>query len=93
VQGTKVTDNIVMAGFSLPNHTFGVAKVISDTFNYRLADGVIGLARSHGQDATISGQRTPTPVETLVKQGRIDDIVSFKFPFPGDKNDGQVTFG
>jgi hypothetical protein len=94
VQGTKVSDNIVMAGFSLPNHAFGAVKLMANEFADKLADGIIGLGRSHSQHKTLSHQRTPTPVEALVKQGLIHDVVSFKIPRPGDKNnDGQVTFG
>ena len=83
---------MVLAGFSLNTHTFGVTSAETDNFAADNVpfDGILGLARS-----TASAQRVLTPVESLAKQGLIPSaITSYKIPRLADqKNDGQVTFG
>jgi hypothetical protein len=92
VDGNIVTDNLVVAGLQLPNHTFGVAK--QETVDFSSAktrfDGIMGVAQS-----SLSEQRTLTPVESLAKAGLIQEaITSFKLSRLADqKNDGEVTFG
>jgi hypothetical protein len=92
LQGDIITDNIVVAGLKLPNHTFGVATTESETFaaNTTFFDGIMGLAQSN-----LSTQKTLTPPESLLKAGLIiEAIVSYKIPRLADKkNDGEVTFG
>ena len=69
-------------------HTFGVAYGESQEFssNHIKFDGIMGLARS-----SPSGQRVPTPVESLVKQGLISQaITSYKI---SRVSDGEITFG
>ncbi|KAI0249141.1 acid protease [Lactifluus subvellereus] len=92
VRGNIITDNLVVAGLQLPNHTFGVATEETNDFTSPQTnfDGIMGLAQS-----TLSEQRALTPVESLAKGGLIKEaITSFKLSRVADqKNDGQVTFG
>jgi len=92
VEGTQVTDNLVLAGLSLPKHEFGVAQVESREFSDDniVFDGIMGLALS-----TLSNQGVLTPPESLASEGLIKEaIVSYKMSRLADeKNDGQITFG
>lgn len=92
VKGVIVQDDIVVAGLSLPNHTFGVAnqETVDFSSDSTKFDGIMGLAQS-----TLSEQKTLTPSESLAKAGLIQQaIVSFKISRLADqKNDGEVTFG
>ncbi|EJU04655.1 acid protease [Dacryopinax primogenitus] len=92
VAGTIVTDNVVLAGLSLPAHTFGVAHAESVDFSASSIDfdGLMGLAQSG-----LSEQGVPTPVESLAAAGQIPAaITSFKLSRLADGlNDGEVTFG
>jgi hypothetical protein len=78
----------------LKNHTFGVNTIVSQNFLEGLnapVDGLMGL----GISSRGSRQKTLTPLETLKKQGSIDQaIVSFKLGRLADgDNDGVVTIG
>jgi hypothetical protein len=92
VQGDIVADDVVIAGLSLPGHTFGVATRETEDFasDNTTFDGIMGLAQS-----TLSEQKTLTPVESLAQAGQIKDaIVSFKISRLAEgKNDGEATFG
>jgi len=91
VAGNIISDNVNLAGFTLNNHTFGVALVESQDFtNNSLADGLMGLAKS-----PLSQQGVITPVESLAKQGSISEaITSYKLSRTADGlNDGEITFG
>ncbi|RDB25910.1 putative aspartic-type endopeptidase CTSD [Hypsizygus marmoreus] len=92
VSGSIVQDDIVVAGLTLPAHTFGVATLESVEFSDDITpfDGLMGLAQS-----TLSQQNTSTPVEALAKAGLIQDaITSYKISRLADnKNDGEITFG
>ncbi|KAF9048515.1 aspartic peptidase A1 [Panaeolus papilionaceus] len=92
VSGDIITDNVSIAGLSLPAHTFGVATTESVDFSSDQTpfDGLMGLAKSQ-----LSEQQTLTPPESLAKAGLITDpIVSFKISrLADDKNDGEITFG
>ncbi|KZO96669.1 acid protease [Calocera viscosa TUFC12733] len=92
VSGTIITDNVVLAGLSLPAHTFGVADIESTDFSASSItfDGLMGLAQQG-----LSQQQTPTPVESLASAGLIQaPITSFKLSrLADDLNDGEVTFG
>jgi len=92
VSGDIITDNVVLAGLALNDHTFGVATQESIDFSSNDVpfDGLMGLAQS-----TLSEQQTLTPVESLAKQGLISEaITSFKIPRLADnKLDGEITFG
>jgi len=92
VGGDIIKDNIVVAGLSLPAHTFGVATVESVDFSSDAVpfDGLMGLAQS-----TLSQQQTSTPVESLATNGLITEaITSYKISRLADgKNDGEITFG
>lgn len=92
VQGDIVTDNVVVAGLTLTNHTFGVANQESVQFSSDTVpfDGLMGLAQS-----TLSEQQVLTPVESLAQNGLISDaITSYKISRLADNlNDGEITFG
>ncbi|KAG6832820.1 hypothetical protein H0H92_009439 [Tricholoma furcatifolium] len=92
VAGDIVTDDVSIAGLSLPNHKFGVATEESVDFSADTIpfDGLMGLAQS-----TLSEQQTLTPVESLAQQGLISDaITSYKISRLADNlNDGEITFG
>ncbi|KIM39982.1 hypothetical protein M413DRAFT_19672 [Hebeloma cylindrosporum] len=92
VSGNIIKDNIAIAGLALDAQTFGVATSESVDFSSNTTpfDGLMGLAQ-----ATISQQRTPTPVDSLATAGLIpDSIVSFKISRLADNlNDGEITFG
>lgn len=95
VSGPVVTDNVEIAGLSLPNHTFGVANVETEDFssNQIPFDGLMGLAQS-----SLSTQQTPTPIESLASAGLVPAaIVSYKLSRLADVqnngNDGEITFG
>ncbi|KAH0585064.1 putative aspartic-type endopeptidase CTSD [Termitomyces sp. J132] len=92
VAGDIVTDDVSIAGLALNNHTFGVALIESTDFSDDSTpfDGLMGLAQS-----TLSEQQTPTPIESLAKQGLVADaITSYKIPRLADNlNDGEITFG
>ncbi|KZT59158.1 acid protease [Calocera cornea HHB12733] len=92
VSGTIVSDDVVLAGLSLPAHTFGVADIESTDFSASdiTFDGLMGLAQQG-----LSQQQVPTPVEALATAGLIKDpITSFKLSRLADGlNDGEVTFG
>ncbi|KAJ7131941.1 aspartic peptidase A1 [Mycena filopes] len=89
--GDIVRDNVVLAGMTLNNHTFGVVHTISSGFSKdRTADGLMGLSPEAG-----SNQRTPTPVQSLVQAGYISAaITSYRLPRIGDGIiNGEITFG
>ncbi|KAF8896228.1 acid protease [Infundibulicybe gibba] len=92
VAGTKVTDTVNIAGLSLDNHSFGVAKQETVEFagDSTEFDGLMGLAQS-----TLSNQKVLTPPESLAKQGLVQDaITSYKISrLADDENDGVITFG
>lgn len=92
VEGTIITDDVVMAGLSLKAHTFGAASGETTDFGDDSVptDGLMGLAQQG-----LSQQKTPTPVESLATAGTISAaITSFKISRLADNlNDGQVTFG
>jgi len=92
VSGTVVTDDVEIAGLSLPQHTFGVANVETEDFSSDQTpfDGLMGLAQS-----SLSTQQTPTPIESLASAGLVPAaIVSYKLSrLADDKNDGEITFG
>jgi hypothetical protein len=92
VSGNVVTDDVQIAGLSLPNHTFGVANVETDDFSSNQVpfDGLMGLAQS-----SLSTQKTSTPIESLASAGLVPAaIVSYKLSRLADnKNDGEITFG
>lgn len=92
VGGDIVTDNVVIAGLSLPGHQFGVAKTKTVPFSSSNTsyDGVMGLGRS-----ILSTQSTPTPVEALASNHLIKEaITSYKISRLADNaNDGEITFG
>ncbi|KAF8207165.1 aspartic peptidase A1 [Mycena galopus ATCC 62051] len=89
--GDLITDNLVLAGMVLSNHTFGVAHSLSEEFTSDAnVDGLMGLA---GQG--LSQEKVPTPVQALKNAGFIDAaITSYKLPRAlDDPNDGEITFG
>ncbi|KAJ7116384.1 aspartic peptidase domain-containing protein [Mycena epipterygia] len=89
--GEVVRDNVVVAGMSLNNFTFGVAHLLSSEFTSDSnTDGLMGLARS-----SITTLKLPTPVEELAKRGLIPAaITSYRIPRRTDGiNDGEITFG
>jgi len=92
VSGTKVTDNVFIAGLALPKHNFGVANNESAQFTDDSVpfDGLVGLAQSR-----LSEQKNLSPVEALARSNLIAaPITSYKIPRLADgKNDGQITFG
>jgi len=92
VNGTLVTDDISIAGLSLPQHNFGIATSETKEFsdNNVAFDGIMGLAQSE-----LSNQNNPTPVDALLGAKLIAEaIVSYKMDRVRDKgNDGQITFG
>lgn len=92
VSGDIITDDVSIAGLSLPAHTFGVANTESVDFSSDSTtfDGLMGLAQS-----TLSEQGVLTPVESLAQNGTISAaITSFKLGRVADgTNDGEVTFG
>jgi len=92
VSGSIIRDNVIMAGLTLQNHTFGTANSESVDFSSNSVkfDGLMGLAQSG-----ISQQGVPTPVESLQAAGLIPAaITSYKISRLADqKNDGEITFG
>ncbi|KIY43794.1 aspartic peptidase A1 [Fistulina hepatica ATCC 64428] len=92
ISGRVISDTLEFAGFTLKNHSFGVATVESSNFasNSTPFDGLMGLALS-----SLSSEGVPTPPEALVSAGLIDQaIVSFKLARISDAtNDGEITFG
>lgn len=90
MNGTKVTDDVSIAGLQLLQHNFGVAHQESVQFTNAAFDGLMGLALS-----TLSQEKVPTPVEALALQGLIQSATtSYKLArVTDDKNDGEVTFG
>ncbi|KAN0138833.1 Aspartic peptidase domain containing protein, partial [Lactarius tabidus] len=90
VSGTKIIDDISIAGLSLPQHSFGATQKESFQFTGATFDGLMGVAQS-----TLSQQKVPTPVESLFTSGLIQEaIISFKISRLRDAlNDGDVTFG
>lgn len=92
VSGDIITDNVVLAGLPLNDHTFGVATTESDDFSSDDIpfDGLMGLAQS-----TLSEQGVLTPIESLASQGTLSEaITSFKLGRVADgTNDGEITFG
>lgn len=92
VEGTIVSDNVVIAGLALNGHRFGVASLESQDFSDDTTkfDGLIGLAQK-----SLSNQGVPTPVEALAQQGLISEaITSYKISRVTDGlNDGEITFG
>ncbi|KAJ7454803.1 acid protease [Mycena latifolia] len=89
--GDIVTDTVVLAGMKLPNHTFGIAHSISQSFSGdTVADGLMGLGKGG-----LSTQKTPTPVQALANAGLINAaITSYRLPRLLDHtNNGEVTFG
>lgn len=92
VEGTKVTDNVVLAGLTLTAHSFGVASGMTDDFgsDSTPTDGLLGLAQKG-----LSQQGVDTPVESLAAAGTIAAaITSFKISrLSDDLNDGEITLG
>jgi len=90
VNGTKITDDVTIAGLTLSGHNFGVAQLETVDFTNASFDGLMGSAIS-----TLSQQQVLTPVESLAKQGLIQSAtVSYKLSRLRDgANDGEVTFG
>lgn len=92
VAGNIISDNVNIAGLALDKHIFGVALVESQDFSSDTTkfDGLMGLAQS-----TLSNQGVLTPVESLAKQGLINEaITSYKLSRVSDgTNDGEITFG
>lgn len=90
MNGTKITDDVTIAGLTLSDHAFGVANQETVDFTDASFDGLMGLAIS-----TLSEQKVPTPVESLAEKGLIKTAtVSYKLSRLSDgENDGEVTFG
>lgn len=92
VNGTLITDDVSIAGLSLPQHKFGIATSETPEFSDDSIafDGIMGLARSE-----LSNQNNPTPIDALVAANLLtNSIVSYKMDRVRDKgNDGQITFG
>ncbi|KAF5367002.1 hypothetical protein D9758_003985 [Tetrapyrgos nigripes] len=90
--GTKVQDDVVIAGLTLSGHQFGVADFESKQFADQKApfDGLMGLGRS-----SLSTQKVLTPPEALAAQGLISEaITSYKISRRKDgTDDGEITFG
>lgn len=92
VAGSKITDNVVLAGLKLNKLEFGVAEQETVEFAGEgvAFDGLMGTAQS-----TLSNQGVPTAVEKLASEGTIDAaITSYKLGRLADgNNDGEITFG
>lgn len=90
INGTKITDDVNIAGLTLPNHPFGVANQETVDFTNASFDGLMGSALS-----TLSQEKVLTPVESLHKQGLIQTAtISYKLSrLRDEENDGEVTFG
>ncbi|KAJ7106481.1 aspartic peptidase A1 [Mycena crocata] len=92
VSGNLATDDVVFAGLTLKNHTFGIARNESAEFtpNEIPLDGVLGCAKQ-----SLSIQQTPTLVKALQIAGLIArNVISYKISRYSDgKNDGEITLG
>jgi len=92
VAGSKITDNVVLAGLKLNKLAFGVAEQETPEFSGDAVefDGLMGTAQS-----ILANQKVLTPVEKLKADGLIQQaITSYKLGRLADgKNDGQITFG
>ncbi|KAJ3512881.1 hypothetical protein NLJ89_g3267 [Agrocybe chaxingu] len=92
VSGVLVQDDLSIAGLELKGHKFGIALNESSDFTSDRVpfDGILGFAKH-----TISLQRTPTLLQSLVKANLIPaPIASYKIPRLADgKNDGELTLG
>lgn len=92
VAGSKITDDVVLAGLKLNKLEFGVAEQETVEFAGEgvAFDGLMGTAQS-----TLSNQGVPTAVEKLATEGSIDAaITSYKLGRLADgTNDGEITFG
>jgi hypothetical protein len=90
MNGSKVTDDVTIAGLTLRGLAFGASVQESDDFIDAQFDGLMGLAQS-----SLSQQQVLTPVEELFEQGLIQEaITSYKISrLRDDENDGEITFG
>ncbi|KAJ7671612.1 aspartic peptidase domain-containing protein [Mycena polygramma] len=92
VSGNLVEDHVAFAGFTLRNHTFGVASNESSQFipDVIPLDGIFGCAKQR-----LSIQQTPTFLNALRSAGLIAKrILSYKISRDSDgKNDGEITVG
>jgi hypothetical protein len=96
VAGSKVTDNVIVAGLTLTAQAFGIATVESTDFSNDSIpfDGLMGLASSVSlwtlvaerltdthSPQSLSQQGNPTPVESLASAQLIPGaITSYKIP-------------
>jgi len=92
LNGTIVSDNLSIAGLTLPKHTFGSAMAQSSQLIKAggAFDGIMGLGQSF-----LSAQKHLTTIDSLAQSGLIPEpIVSYFISRLADgKNNGQVTFG
>ncbi|KAJ7749505.1 acid protease [Mycena maculata] len=102
VSGTLVTDRVILAGLTLPNHTFGASRTESLDFTPTILECVqrrypvrwsIRLRQIVHQSLSMQG--TSTLVKAFQSAGLLArNIISYKISRKSDdKNDGELTLG